>query len=498
MTQSALAPTHVADLIRDLPAGRVLVLGDAVLDEWIEGRAQAVAREAPVPAVDVTHRATVPGGAANSAANVASLGGQVQFLSVVGADGPGAALLRALEVAGVHTAGCFVQPGRATRRKRRLVADGQVVARFDEGDTDPVDERADSDLAARLVTNARAADVVVVADYTGGTLAGAGMRQSVARVAGQRPLVIDAHDVGSWREAHAAIVTPNWPETLALLAGGGSSHSQVRGSDRVEFVRAARRDILGRSGAATAVVTLDGDGAVILGPDGLAQHVGTTRVHDAHPAGAGDTLAATLALALAAGADLHAAVEVAVAAATVVVAQERTSVCRASDLLPRGRGAVLGPRELGEVCREHRRAGRRIAFTNGCFDVLHAGHVACLEAAARLGDVLVVGLNDDAGVRAIKGPGRPVIPLQDRAAVIAALGTVDHIVTFSGEAPMRLIHEVRPDVYVKGADHDVESLPEARLVRRLGGRVVTLPLLPDRSTSGLIAACAAASPGRAP
>ncbi len=262
-------------------------------------------------------------------------------------------------------------------------------------------------------------------------------------------------------------------------------------------MRGAREQILALSGAAAAVVTLDCDGAVILTEDGRAQHVGTARVHDAHPSGAGDTLAAALSLALAAGAGITAAVEVAVAAATVVVAQERTSLCSARDLVHRGRGAVLAAHELGEVCTEHRRAGRRIVFTNGCFDVLHAGHVACLEAASRLGDVLVVGVNDDAGVRAIKGPGRPVTPLQDRMAVIAALGTVDHIVPFSGETPLRLIRDSRPDAYVKGADHDVEALPEARLVRHLGGRVVTLPLLPDRSTTGLIAACAAAAPGRA-
>jgi rfaE bifunctional protein nucleotidyltransferase chain/domain len=180
-----------------------------------------------------------------------------------------------------------------------------------------------------------------------------------------------------------------------------------------------------------------------------------------------------------------------------VVRREGTTVCAAADLLPVGPGRVVGPDELAQVAAAHRRAGRRIVFTNGCFDVLHAGHVACLAAASGFGDVLVVGVNDDAGVAAIKGPGRPVNPLADRVEVIAALGTVDHIVAFPGDAPLDLIGALRPDVYVKGADHDVERLPEATLVRHLGGRVVALPLLPDRSTSGVIAACAALPGSRA-
>jgi D-beta-D-heptose 7-phosphate kinase / D-beta-D-heptose 1-phosphate adenosyltransferase len=191
------------------------------------------------------------------------------------------------------------------------------------------------------------------------------------------------------------------------------------------------------------------------------------------------------------GADLEGAAEVAVAAGTAVVTRPRTSVCTPEDLAGAGSGGLISTQELLRRCAEHRRAGRTIAFTCGCFDVLHAGHVACLAAAAREADVVVVGLNDDAGVRAIKGVGRPVNGLADRAAVVAALGMVDLLVTFHEDAPLQLLAALAPDVIIKGADHDVAALPEARLVRDLGGRVVTVPLLSDRSTTGLIAACAA-------
>ncbi|HEX6888371.1 MAG TPA: PfkB family carbohydrate kinase, partial [Candidatus Nanopelagicales bacterium] len=267
--------------------------------------------------------------------------------------------------------------------------------------------------------------------------------------------------------------------------------------DRVRAVQVVADLLLERSGASTVVATLDGDGAVLLPSAGTAVHVPTRLVEPAHPSGAGDTMAAALALGLAVGADLATSAELAVAAATLVVQREGTTVCTAEALLPAGPARVVPADQLLDVVAAHRRAGRRIVFTNGCFDVLHAGHVACLAAASGYGDVLVVGVNDDAGVRAIKGPGRPVNSLGDRAQVLAALGTVDHIVAFDGEAPLDLIRAIRPETYVKGADHDVERLPEARLVRELGGRVVTLPLLPDRSTAGVIAACASAAGGRA-
>jgi rfaE bifunctional protein kinase chain/domain/rfaE bifunctional protein nucleotidyltransferase chain/domain len=498
MTQpsTGVAPA-LAALLRAFPRGRVLVVGDAVLDEWIEGVPRAVAREAPVPTLDVRTRRAVPGGAANTAANVAALGGRAQLLAVLGEDGDGAQLREALAAAGVGTGLCLAHPHRRTRAKRRVVADRHVVARFDEGDEHPVDEATDATLARRLRQAGRDADVVLVADYDGGALAGPAVRRTLARLAGQRPVLVDAHHLVGWAPVRPWIVTPNWAELAALMSPDlGEALAAERG-DRVAAIGALGPAILDRAGARAALATVDAEGAVLLRPGSAPLHVPARPVTDPHPAGAGDTLAAALALGLAVGGALPAATELAVAAASTVVRREGTTVCAAADLLPVGPGRVVGPDELAQVAAAHRRAGRRIVFTNGCFDVLHAGHVACLAAASGFGDVLVVGVNDDAGVAAIKGPGRPVNPLADRVEVIAALGTVDHIVAFPGDAPLDLIGALRPDVYVKGADHDVERLPEATLVRHLGGRVVALPLLPDRSTSGVIAACAALPGSRA-
>jgi rfaE bifunctional protein kinase chain/domain/rfaE bifunctional protein nucleotidyltransferase chain/domain len=490
-------PASLAALARAFPRGRVLVVGDAVLDEWIEGESRAVAREAPVPTVDVRTRRAVPGGAANTAANVAALGGQARLLALVGEDPAGEELRTALATGGVDTSACLRHGLRTTRAKRRVVADRHVVARFDEGDVSPVDEATDATLARRLRAAAQEADVVVVADYDGGTLAGPALRRAVARVAAERPVLVDAHDLAGWRPARPFVVTPNWAELTALVGPALTAAARDAGGDRVAAVLGLAEVVLERAGATAVLATIDVDGAVLLRPGRAAHHVPARPVEDAHPSGAGDTLAAALALGLAVQGALPEAAELAVAAATTVVRREGTTVCTAEDLMPPGPARVVEADQLARVVAAHRREGRRIVFTNGCFDVLHAGHVACLAAASGFGDVLVVGLNDDAGVAAIKGDGRPVNGLADRIDVLAALGTVDHITAFPGPAPLDLIRTLRPDVYVKGADHDVDRLPEATLVRHLGGRVVTLPLLPDRSTSGIIAACASLPGSRA-
>jgi rfaE bifunctional protein nucleotidyltransferase chain/domain len=298
--------------------------------------------------------------------------------------------------------------------------------------------------------------------------------------------VLDARDVGRWRAERVDVVTPNWPETVRLL--DRPDLRDVEGRERVPVVRSLAARLRRAAGARVLVVTLDSDGAVVIDDRG-PRHVPVPRVERAHPAGAGDAFASALALGLAAGAGIDTAVDLAVAAAGVVVRRAGTAVCSAADLRARLGSPLVSADEAAALVARARAAGASVAFTNGCFDLLHPGHVQVLRTAAELADVVVVGLNDDEGVRRIKGRGRPVTTLDDRAAVLAALGHVDHVVAFAGDAPLALVRMLRPDVFVKGADHDVEGLPEARLVRTFGGRVHVVPYLPDRSTTGVIAAC---------
>lgn len=469
-------------LLDQFPWGRVLVVGDVVADEWLSGASSTIAREAPVPTVAVRYREVVPGGAGNTAVNVASLGGRAQLLTTVGDDGMGHALTEQLRRRSVNVRAVTV-PGRNTVAKRRIVVGQHVVARFDEGDTGAVGEAWDAELATAVRELAAAADIVVVADYGLGTLGGPSVRAALAQC--DRPLLVDAHDVRAWAGVAPTVVTPNWDEAAAML----SVDPGLTGLARRAQVESRADVLLDATGSDHVVVTLDGDGAVLLDRDAV-RHLPTRRVEVPHSAGAGDTLSAALALGLAVGAEPFESLELAVAAATVVVQRPGTATCSPRDLRSVPDSPLMTVEELVAACREHRAAGRRIAMTSGCFDVLHAGHVALLDAAAAEADVLVVALNDDAGVRAIKGPGRPVNGVADRAALLSAMGFVDHLVAFGGAAPLSLIDAIRPDVYVKGADHDVLALPEARATTALGGRVTVVPLLPDRSTAGVIDACA--------
>jgi len=471
-------------LLDQFPWGRVLVVGDVVADEWLTGACGKVAREAPVPNVSIRYREVVPGGGGNTAVNVTSLGGRCVLMSALGDDAVGEAVAEQLRRRGVQEESVVVC-GRHTIAKRRIVVGPQVVARFDEGDVKGLDPEADAELAGKISQYAQQADVVVVADYGLGSLEGPQVQDALAGLS--RPVLVDAHDVRRWARVRPEVVTPNWEETAGILR----LDPGLTGPLRIEQVQAGADLLREATGSTYVVATLDGDGALLVAPDAV-RHVPTRRVDAPHSAGAGDTLTAALALGLAVGADLTDALELAVAAATVVVQRPGTATCSPQDLRSVPGSPLLTAEELIRICHEHRAAGRRIAVTNGCFDVLHAGHVSLLQSAAAEADVLVVALNDDAGVRAIKGPGRPVNGVADRAAVLAAMGFVDHLTAYDGAAPLSLIDGIRPDVYVKGADHDVLALPEARATTALGGRVSVVPLLPDRSTSGVIEACARA------
>ncbi len=477
---------------------RIVVIGDAVLDAWLSGPAHRLCREAPVPVVNVDRRVTAPGGAANAAASAAALGADVTFVSFVGEDEDGFALRQALAAHGLADSAVLGVPGRRTQAKRRVLSDGQVLARFDEGDGHAPDERVQDDLADTLALALASPDggadarVVLAADYGAGTLpASVRRRLATLRAAHDLLLVVDAHDLREWRDVHPTAVTPNWSETAALLGISASA------PDRAALVEARAADLLAASGAPIVVVTLDEDGAVLLERDRPPYRAYTARVERPSTTGAGDSFAAAFTLALGAGADTITAVEIGVAAASVVVRQRGTAVCDIAELrrsLGLVERALLTEAEMASTVTAHRQAGRRIVFTNGCFDVLHRGHVAYLEQAKRLGDILVLALNSDDSVRRLKGADRPVNSVEDRAAVLAALSCVDHLAVFDEDSPRSLLQIVRPDLYVKGGDYTPQMLPEAPLVEQLGGSVRILSYVEDRSTTGILERIRATAP----
>ncbi|HEY0374674.1 MAG TPA: D-glycero-beta-D-manno-heptose 1-phosphate adenylyltransferase [Amnibacterium sp.] len=465
------------------------MIGDALLDRWWAGSAERISREAPAPVVRIADRAEVAGGAANTAVNLAALGADVAIVGAIGDDEGGAALTALLQGAGVDTAGLLAVPGLATTVKTRVAGGGQVLVRIDEGDQ--VGDGTRELVAAAALAATRGADAEVVCDYGIGSAAGTVREALAARTERPPVTVVDAHDLGPWSVLAPTAVTPNASETERLLG-------RPFGPDRVQDAELLRAELLAATGAAGVVVTLDRDGTVVHAPEGTSR----TTAHpapDAMANGAGDTFAAALGLTLALGEPLTDAAVVAQLAADVVVREPGTSVCTRSALLAAVEGPmrVLDAGRLEAALEADRRAGRRIVFTNGCFDVLHVGHTTSLKQAKQLGDVLVVAVNDDASVRRLKGPGRPINGAADRAGVLAELGCVDYVTVFGDDTAIPLLERLRPDIYAKGGDYTPEMLEETAAVEAYGGTVAILGYVSAHSTSGIIARTRALPEGTA-
>ncbi len=486
VTLAAPVPAALAGRIAER-APRVLVVGDALLDGWLTGLAHRLGRDGPVPVVELAESRTAAGGAANSAVNLTALGARVELVTVLGDDPDALTLRRLLAAGGVGTERSVIELGRPTAVKRRLLAAGQPIARYDVGpDRDPrrSTQAAVADAVAEAVRDG--VDAVLVADYGLGTLT-VPVRERLAALRPEIPLlVVDARVPLGWAAVRPDVLTPNAAEAAALL---GCPEPRTA---RPEWGSARRADLVAAAGGADVLLTLDVDGAVRLPADPDEPVLRTT----AHPAvearacGAGDTFTAAYTMALCADVAPAAALALAQAAADVVVERDETAVCTTGALTARlaapDRGGLLEHRDLLAVVTEHRARGHRVVFTNGCFDVLHRGHVAYLRQARALGDLLIVALNSDASVARLKGPQRPVNPLEDRAGVVGAIECVDLVTAFEQDTPAELIEMVRPDVYTKGGDYTPQMLPETPIVERLGGEVRVLDYLSDHSTTAIV------------
>ncbi|HZC19903.1 MAG TPA: D-glycero-beta-D-manno-heptose 1-phosphate adenylyltransferase [Rubrobacteraceae bacterium] len=479
-TGSRQEDRNLAALVRGYRGRRCLVVGDVMLDVFERGRADRLAPDAPAPVVEGVYRSSSPGGAANVAANLCSLGAEVTLLSAIGDDAPGAELLKKLTEIGVGVGHVAQYPDRATVTKRRLVASGSILARVDSGDASPLGEDKQEDLAEKAVDLATTAEVVVVSDYSGGLIT-----QRLADTLGSSGhgcVILDSKDLLrlQWREGCLAAATPNHFEAQ-------EGHSPVESVPGRVDAGAVGAELRRRLGAHALVMTLAEEGAAVVDGEGVARLEGH-RVAKPDVNGAGDTFLAAFALALGGGVPVREATRLGIEAATLAVARSGTAPVGYRELLQRlpaeeaGRAGGRLEEDLARV----RRLGGKVVFTNGCFDLLHRGHLFLLREAKKLGDMLVVGLNSDASARRVKGPGRPVTSEEDRVELLEALPCVDHVIVFEEDTPEALIRRVEPDLHVKGGDHAGNKLAEESVVRELGGEIVVLPLLPGRSASATI------------
>ncbi|WP_454049325.1 PfkB family carbohydrate kinase [Cellulomonas sp. Marseille-Q8402] len=471
------APVHAA-AEHDPPPGpraHVVVVGDLLLDRDVDGRTDRLCPDAPAPVVDVATVRESPGGAGLAALLCAASGAAVTLVAPLAADDGGRRLagLLAGEVALV----ALPHVG-STRTKTRVRSGGQSLVRLDEGGPGRPGDLSE-DLLAAVRTALAGADAVLVSDYGGGTTTDPRLRDLLAEAAGRTRTVWDPHPRGGPPVPGTTLVTPNLAE-----AGGAL---EVPAGTPPETLARDLRDAW-RVGA--AVVTAGARGAY-LAAGGDALFVPAPPVPHGDPCGAGDRFAASAAVALARGTVPSRAVTVAVADASAWVAAGGAAGFRvrrdppparpAGDHAPPDRGDPLA----GLAARLRARGGTLVA-TGGCFDLVHAGHVATLQSARRLGDALVVLMNSDASVRRLKGPERPVVGAADRARVLEALDCVDAVVVFDEDDPGAVLDRLRPDVWAKGGDYGGTRLPEADVVEAHGGRVVLLPFLDGRSTSAIL------------
>ncbi len=473
-------------LIDAIQGRRVLVVGDVMLDHFVSGRVERVSPEAPALVVEVTEERTMAGGAANVAANIAALGGEAVLVGVVGQDAAALELAALIMAAGSITDALVRLPGRPTTRKTRYLGGDRHLLRADW-------ERIGLDAAAeQLVIDAArmrlaGCGAVVLSDYAKGVVSPAVARAVIAaaRAAGV-PVAVDPKraDLGLFQGAR--LLTPNRKE---MRLATGEACEDDASCDR-----------------AGAMVTALTSAAVLLtrSEHGVSLYQGASPVwRDPARAktvrdvsGAGDTVIAAAALALAAGAELIDAAHLANTAASVVVGKSGTACATPEELnlaLLHGPDEALAAGKLAPlsqavgVAQDWRRAGLRVGFTNGCFDLLHPGHVKLLSSARSLCDRLVVGLNTDASISRLKGPERPIQSELARAEVMGALRSVDLVVLFEEDTPLNLIAALRPDVLVKGADYTVETVVGSDLVLGWGGRVELVELAADQSSTRLIA-----------
>lgn len=492
--------TDIAALLQRFPGLRVLVIGDAMLDSYLDGEADRLCREGPVPVVCKISEEHFPGGAANTAANLCALGADVTFLSLVGLDSAGTCLRDELRRRGVGDQAIVASPIVQTLQKQRILANGQYVVRIDDGrlirgqEIDPALQRHLLNILEEVYPTCA---VVVVSDYGYGVVCKALIERLDALQQRQpKVVVLDSKHLEKLRGFHATVVTPNYDEARRLVADAlireGNNQPLPAEVDRVGW------RMLGLVASEQIAITLGSQGVFLLNRQGQSAHLPAYPVAHANDVGAGDSFAGALALALAAGGSLEIAAHVGLEAACIAVSRPRTALVYLHELEQRfiRREAVLpatGQKkrrtlaDLSQLLDQARRNGQRVVFTNGVFDLLHFGHVRLLHQARELGDILVVGLNSDRSVRRLKGAGRPINNEYERLALVEALDAVDYVLLFDEDTPETLIRSLRPAVHVKGGDYVDRALPEASVVRECGGRVVIIPREGDKSTSNTIA-----------
>ena len=483
MTTTCNELSSPAELLQHIRKQSILVVGDLILDQYIYGKTERTSPEAPVPVVLYERERVVAGGAANVARNAACFGCRVSCIGVIGEDRGGEQLLSLLKEDGIHCESIIRVPGRPTTIKTRIISQNQQILRLDREVTQPLPGSLEDRLCETVGRALHDFGAIVVSDYAKGLLSDRLLGELFAHASqSNKPVFVDpkARDYRRYRGAFA--ITPNARE--AAEASGIATDSE-EGTLRAA---AAIREV---TGCQYVIITRGPKGVAVVGPDNSPLFVPTRAREVFDVTGAGDTFIAFLAMSIAAGLPIETAAQLANAAAGIVVGKVGAATVSFEELLSTLQPEtvnkkLVSPTDLHELGERLRASRKRIVFTNGCFDFLHAGHVALLQEAKRFGDVLVVAVNTDNMITKIKGAPRPILKLPDRLRLLSAIEAVDYIVPFDEETPHTLLSELRPDVLVKGRNYTLDQVEGREVVESYGGSVVLLETMEAFSTKALI------------
>jgi D-beta-D-heptose 7-phosphate kinase/D-beta-D-heptose 1-phosphate adenosyltransferase len=475
---------ELREVLGKLKNRKILVVGDVMVDEYVWGKIERISPEAPIQVVDVQSENSVLGGAANVVANLVGLGAQVFLSGTVGKDGKGEMLKTRLREDGVRIQGLITDPKRPTSTKTRVMGQNQQLLRIDREERDPLSQTTENRIIRYLKKQIASCDAVILSDYGKGALTPKVLSETIKAAKKTKKIVMADPKGRDLRKYHGVTcITPNRREAEEVVGTPLRKRHEIRRAAAI-----LQKDLKSRA----CLITLGGDGMALLDQDRFTVLPTAAReVYDV--SGAGDTVIAVFTLVASAGYPLKIAAETANLAAGVVVGKVGTAAATPQEILDHEqdqldgrRRKVLELRELKEEIRRQKARGKTVVFTNGCFDLLHVGHIQYLQEARNLGDLLVLGLNSDTSVRKLKGKLRPLISEDERAHILSALDCVDFVVIFEEETPLKLIREIRPDILVKGGDYKKREVVGADRVESYGGRVVLVPVVEGRSTSSIV------------
>ncbi len=487
--------TSVGDDVVRMQGTQVLVLGDLILDTYVSGKVGRISPEAPVPIVLEQKQWSVLGGAANVAANIAAFGGKVMLAGRIGKDGDGDRFMGVCKELRVDTGPVIQTASCPTTRKLRVMAGYQQVVRIDSESTEALSSGDESFLDQKVkdFMALKGPKALVISDYGKGVCTPSLLKNAISLANSHKvPVITDPKSLDMKRYSGSTLIKPNLSEgrDILNLVSPGTQYPTFDAE-----LNAMCSAVLTLSGSRNVVLSLSEKGVTVRGKDvDGPDHFASMALQVADVSGAGDTMVAILAMGFGANVGTSRSVQLANIAAGIVCAKLGTATLSASEFLDafkhKTEGThpekILGREDLAIILSQSRQSGKKVVFTNGCFDLLHAGHIETLQKSKSFGDILVVAINSDASVRKLKGSGRPLQSENDRARIMAALACVDFVTIFSEDTPLELVIKLKPDVLVKGGDYKTENIAGSKEVLSWGGQVKIIDLVEGRSTSSLV------------